>query len=178
MPVVQSFVRCDSRSMWLVITPKSKDRFIELPPMKTVQPGAYMGTAWHSMWWSLVLAYQPVVWGSYDGRTVGMFGEAAMAEPWDSVGTAETAGTHKTQEMFSTGITSIYAVKVSIATNKNLNPPGALGKTPTMLIPHIAQGQEGSIGQRGFACFDVCFQKNLQYLHLVTTSIASFLAIG
>jgi hypothetical protein len=38
------------------------------------------------------------VQGSCDGRTVGMFGEAAMAEPWDSVGTAETAGTHKAQE--------------------------------------------------------------------------------
>jgi hypothetical protein len=27
-----------------------------------------------------------------------MFGEAVMAEPWDSVGTAATAGTHKAQE--------------------------------------------------------------------------------
>jgi hypothetical protein len=41
--------------------------------------------------------YQPVVQGSYNGRTTRMFGEAAMAKPWDSVGTAETAGTHKAQ---------------------------------------------------------------------------------
>jgi hypothetical protein len=36
--------------------------------------------------------------GSYDGRTAGMFGEAAMAEPWDGVGTTVMAGTHKAQE--------------------------------------------------------------------------------
>jgi hypothetical protein len=36
--------------------------------------------------------------GSYDGRTAGMFGEAAMAKLWDSVGTAETVGTHKAEE--------------------------------------------------------------------------------
>jgi hypothetical protein len=29
MPMVQGFVRCDAESMWLVIIPKSKDRFIE-----------------------------------------------------------------------------------------------------------------------------------------------------
>jgi hypothetical protein len=28
----------DSESLWLVIMPKSKDRFMERPPMKTVQP--------------------------------------------------------------------------------------------------------------------------------------------
>jgi hypothetical protein len=28
----------DSKSMWLVIMPKSKDRFVERPPMKVVQP--------------------------------------------------------------------------------------------------------------------------------------------
>jgi hypothetical protein len=28
------------------------------------------------------------VQGSCNGRTTGMFGEAVMAEPWDSVGTA------------------------------------------------------------------------------------------
>jgi hypothetical protein len=38
MPTVQGFVRCDARSMWFVIIPKSKDRFMERPPMKTVQP--------------------------------------------------------------------------------------------------------------------------------------------
>jgi hypothetical protein len=38
MPTVQGFVRCDAGSLWLVIIPKSKDRFKERPPMKTVQP--------------------------------------------------------------------------------------------------------------------------------------------
>jgi hypothetical protein len=39
--------------------------------------------------------YQPFVRGSYDGRTARMFGEAAMAEPWDGVGTTATARTHR-----------------------------------------------------------------------------------
>jgi hypothetical protein len=34
MPTVQGFVRCDAESLWLVIIPKSKDRFMERPPMK------------------------------------------------------------------------------------------------------------------------------------------------
>jgi hypothetical protein len=38
MPTVQGFVRCDVGSLWLVIIPKSKDRFMERPPIKTVQP--------------------------------------------------------------------------------------------------------------------------------------------
>jgi hypothetical protein len=38
MPTVQCFVRCDAGSLWLVIMPKSKDRFLERPPMKIVQP--------------------------------------------------------------------------------------------------------------------------------------------
>jgi hypothetical protein len=38
MPMVQGFVRCDDGSRWLVIIPKSKDRFMERPPMKIVQP--------------------------------------------------------------------------------------------------------------------------------------------
>jgi hypothetical protein len=38
MPTVQGFVRCDARSLWLVIMHKSKDWFMERPPMKTVQP--------------------------------------------------------------------------------------------------------------------------------------------
>jgi hypothetical protein len=50
IPTVQGFVRCDAGSLWLVIIPKSKDRFMKRPPMKTVQPWAYMGMAWHSMW--------------------------------------------------------------------------------------------------------------------------------
>jgi hypothetical protein len=31
-------------------------------------------------------------------QITGMFGEAAMAEPWDGVGKAAMAGTHKAQE--------------------------------------------------------------------------------
>jgi hypothetical protein len=42
--------------------------------------------------------YQPVVRGSYDGRTAGMFDEAMIVEPWDCVGIAATAGTRKAQE--------------------------------------------------------------------------------
>jgi hypothetical protein len=42
--------------------------------------------------------YQPTLRESCDGRTAGMFGEAAMAKPWDGVGTAAMAGTHKAQE--------------------------------------------------------------------------------
>jgi hypothetical protein len=37
MPTVQGFVRCDAGSLWLVIIPKSKDRFMERPPMQTVE---------------------------------------------------------------------------------------------------------------------------------------------
>jgi hypothetical protein len=42
--------------------------------------------------------------GSYDGRTVGMFGEAAMAEPWEGVGGAPMAETHKAHEGASSGV--------------------------------------------------------------------------
>jgi hypothetical protein len=38
MPTVQGFVRCDAGSLWIVIIPKSKDRFMERPPMRIVQP--------------------------------------------------------------------------------------------------------------------------------------------
>jgi hypothetical protein len=38
MPTFQDFVRCDAGSLWLVIIPKSKDRFMERPTMKIVQP--------------------------------------------------------------------------------------------------------------------------------------------
>jgi hypothetical protein len=38
IPMVQGFVRCDAGSLWMVIIHKSKDRFMERPPMKTVQP--------------------------------------------------------------------------------------------------------------------------------------------
>jgi hypothetical protein len=43
-------VWCDAGGLWIVIIPKSKHRFMERPPMKIVQPGAYMGMAWHSTW--------------------------------------------------------------------------------------------------------------------------------
>ncbi len=38
MPTVQGFVRCDAGSLWLAIISKSKDRFMERPTIKTVQP--------------------------------------------------------------------------------------------------------------------------------------------
>jgi hypothetical protein len=38
LPTVQGFVRCDAGSLWLLIIPKSKDWFMERPPMKIVQP--------------------------------------------------------------------------------------------------------------------------------------------
>jgi hypothetical protein len=38
MPIVQGFVRRAVGSLWLVITSKSKDWFMERPPMKIVQP--------------------------------------------------------------------------------------------------------------------------------------------
>jgi hypothetical protein len=56
-----------------------------------------MGTAWHSMWQRLFLAYQPDVRGSYDGRATGMCGKAAMAKPWEGVGKATMDETHKAQ---------------------------------------------------------------------------------
>jgi hypothetical protein len=37
MPTVQGFVRCDAGILWIVIIPKSKDRFMQRPPMKTEQ---------------------------------------------------------------------------------------------------------------------------------------------
>jgi hypothetical protein len=36
--------------------------------------------------------------GKLRWQTTGMVGEAAMAEPWDGVGKAVMAGTHKAQE--------------------------------------------------------------------------------
>jgi hypothetical protein len=38
IPTVQGFVRCDAGDLWIVIIPKSKDRFMERPLIKTVQP--------------------------------------------------------------------------------------------------------------------------------------------
>jgi hypothetical protein len=36
--------------------------------------------------------------GKLRWQTAGMFGEGVMAEPWDGVGKAAMAGTHKAQE--------------------------------------------------------------------------------
>jgi hypothetical protein len=36
--------------------------------------------------------------GKLRWQTAGMFGEAVMSEPWDGVGKAVMAGTHKAQE--------------------------------------------------------------------------------
>jgi hypothetical protein len=36
--------------------------------------------------------------GKLRWQTAGMFGEAAMVEPWDGVGKAAMAGTHMAQE--------------------------------------------------------------------------------
>jgi hypothetical protein len=44
--------------------------------------------------------------------------------------------------IFTTRIASIHLVNVSMPTNKNLKPPEAIGRTPTMSIPYIAKGQE------------------------------------
>jgi hypothetical protein len=39
MPTVQGFVWCDAGSLWLVIIPKSKDRFMERPLLKQYNHG-------------------------------------------------------------------------------------------------------------------------------------------
>jgi hypothetical protein len=39
--------------------------------------------------------------GKLRWQTAGMFGEPAMAEPWNGVGKAAMAGTHKAQEVVS-----------------------------------------------------------------------------
>jgi hypothetical protein len=59
--------------------------------------------------------------------------------------------------MFTTDIASNHLVNVPMATNKNLNPPSALGRALMTSIPQIAKGQERLIGRRRFACFLVCF---------------------
>jgi hypothetical protein len=34
----KAFVQYDDRSLWFVLRPKSKEQFMERPPMKIVQP--------------------------------------------------------------------------------------------------------------------------------------------
>jgi hypothetical protein len=43
--------------------------------------------------------------------------------------------------IFTTGISSIHLMNVSIAMNKNLNPLGALGRIPTMSIPILQRSR-------------------------------------
>jgi hypothetical protein len=80
--------------------------------------------------------------------------------------------------MFTIRVASIHLVNILMPMNNNQNPPGALGRMPTMLIPQIAKGQKRSIGWRGFTCFMICFWKNCQSLHLVMISIASSLTVS
>jgi hypothetical protein len=51
--------------------------------------------------------------GKLRWQTAGMFSEAAMAEPWDGVGKAVMAGTHKAQEG-KTVITAVLTVMSSM----------------------------------------------------------------
>jgi hypothetical protein len=67
--------------------------------------------------------YQPIVRGSCDGRTAGMFGEAMMAELWvrpgivcDSVGTTEMPRTHKAQEGLLGGCDAHTGGETSVGT--------------------------------------------------------------
>jgi hypothetical protein len=43
-------------------------------------------------------------------------------------------------------VASIHLVNVSMPMNKNLNPPRALGRMPTMSIPQFAKSPERSMG--------------------------------
>jgi hypothetical protein len=54
--------------------------------------------------------------GKLRWQTAGMFGEAAMVEPWDSVGKAAMAGTHKAQEGASGGCDAHTGVETSVCT--------------------------------------------------------------
>jgi hypothetical protein len=57
------------------------------------------------------LAYQPVVRGSYDGRTTGMCGEATMAELSEGVGEAAVAETIMHKRGFWWGAMLTLAMK-------------------------------------------------------------------
>jgi hypothetical protein len=60
--------------------------------------------------------YQPVVRGSCDGRTTGIFDETVMAERWDSVGTSVTAGTYEAQEGLLGGCDAHTGGETSVGT--------------------------------------------------------------
>jgi hypothetical protein len=60
--------------------------------------------------------YQPAVRGRCDGRTAGMFDEAAMVELWDGVGTATTVGTHKAEEGLLGGCDAYTSGETSVGT--------------------------------------------------------------
>jgi hypothetical protein len=71
MPTVQGFIRCDAGSLWIVIIPKSKDRFMERPPMKQYNhEPIYV--------WPGVVRGRVLSW-----RTNRLCGKAAMANRWD-----------------------------------------------------------------------------------------------
>jgi hypothetical protein len=54
--------------------------------------------------------------GKLRWQTVGMFGEAAMTEPWDGVGKAVMAGTHKAQEELLGGCDAHADGEISVGT--------------------------------------------------------------
>jgi hypothetical protein len=54
--------------------------------------------------------------GKLRWHTARMFGEAAMAEPWDGVGKAAMAGTHKAQEGASGGCDAHTGGETSVGT--------------------------------------------------------------
>jgi hypothetical protein len=54
--------------------------------------------------------------GKLQWQTAGMFGEAAMAEPWDGVGKAAMAGTHKAQEGLLGGCDAHAGAETSVGT--------------------------------------------------------------
>jgi hypothetical protein len=49
-------------------------------------------------------------------QTAGMFGEAMISEPWDGVGEAVMAGTHKAQEGVLGGCDAHTGSKTSVGT--------------------------------------------------------------
>jgi hypothetical protein len=54
--------------------------------------------------------------GKLRWQTAGMFGEVAMAKPWDGVGKAAMAGTHKAQEGLLGGCDAHAGGETSVGT--------------------------------------------------------------